>query len=79
MKRVDFYDGVPFKLLGVVGTLVYSKEREVLTVIKASSIIAACTSVIFEDDDNMGFTAMLPVFGVTQPVLVKFAACEEVN
>ncbi len=70
MTREEFYNGDPFCVLGFPKTFVYDTENEVLRT-------KGVETHITEDDDNSGFQALLPVFGYSQPIMIKFMYCEK--
>lgn len=76
MTRAEFYAGREFKVFGIFDSLVYSISTEELMVIREGPRQVIHRTCIIEDDDNAGFTALVPAFGTLQMVLIKFASCE---
>lgn len=74
MTREQFYDGLPFAVFGIPCDLCYDAANERLYY-KQNGHLRQYSTVI-EDDDQQGFTALLPAFGTMQVVLIKFSACE---
>lgn len=77
MLRQQFYNGQQFKLNGITGNLCFDIKEEKLLVMKLNKLTVNYVSDVIEDDDNLGFTAELWVFGYKQSVKVKFSHCEE--
>ena len=77
MTKEQFLSGAPFAVFGIEKDMQYLPLNEkILFIDPKTNEPPRSSRVLFPENDDTHFTAFLPVFGITQPVMISYAYCE---
>ena len=77
MTKAQFLSGAPFAVFGIEKDMKYLPKTEKVVSVGTENTTGISSHVLFpENYDDTHFTAFLPVFGITQAVMISYAYCE---
>lgn len=73
----EFKSGAKFAVFGIENDMQFNSQTERLSLLNADGAEVHASHVIFPEKEETHFTAFIPAFGFTQPVMIAFSRCEE--